>query len=84
VVLRAAPVIHVRALDRQEGECRHGFPQMQDVLGKLVAALKRYSPEEVLDMDNIMSRESLDVIGVPHHISICSETINAPAITKKS
>jgi hypothetical protein len=38
---------------------------MQNVLGKLVAVLKRYPPEEVLDMDNIMSRESLDVIGVP-------------------
>jgi hypothetical protein len=54
-------------------ECRQGFPQMQDVLGRLVGVLKRYPAEEVMDMDNIMSRESLDVIGMPHHISICSK-----------
>jgi hypothetical protein len=35
-----------------------------------VVVLKSFPPEEILDMDNIMNRQSLDVIGVPHMFSM--------------
>jgi hypothetical protein len=43
---------------------RHAFPGMQKLLGRLVAYLKTRDPQEVLDMDNITCRETLDVIGM--------------------
>jgi hypothetical protein len=47
---------------------RHNFAALQGALVNLVAALKSYSAEEVLDMDNIMCRETVDIIGVPRLI----------------
>jgi hypothetical protein len=49
--------------------CRHAFPGMQKLLGRLVAYLKTRDPHQVLDMDNITCRETLDVIGMcPQHM----------------
>lgn len=45
---------------------RHNFPAVQTILGNLVRALKKIPSDQVLDMDNVLSRESLDVIGRPH------------------
>jgi hypothetical protein len=43
---------------------RHNFPAMQAVLSHLVRALKKVPSSQALDMDNILTRESLDVIGL--------------------
>ncbi len=41
------------------------FPNIRLACSQLIEVLKTVGPEEVVDMDNALCRESLDVIGAP-------------------
>jgi hypothetical protein len=43
--------------------CRHGFQHVLDVVAQLLRILKAGGEEKVVDMDNLLKREALDVIG---------------------
>lgn len=42
---------------------RHGFQHVLDVVGQLLRILKAGGEDAVVDMDNLLKREALDVIG---------------------
>lgn len=43
--------------------CRHGFQHVLDVVSQLLRILEAAGEGAVVDMDNLLKRESLDVIG---------------------
>lgn len=45
---------------------RAQFPNIRTACAQLVVVLKSVGPDEVVDIDNALCRESLDVIGAPH------------------
>lgn len=42
---------------------RHGFQHVLDIVGQLLRILKAGGEDAVVDMDNLLKREALDVIG---------------------
>jgi hypothetical protein len=49
--------------DAYDGMCRHGFQHVLDVVAQMVRILKAGGKDAVVDMDNLLKREALDVIG---------------------
>ncbi len=45
------------------------FPNIRAACSQLIEVLKTVGPQEVVDIDNALCRESLDVIGAPRHPS---------------
>ena len=48
------------------------FPNIRLACSQLIEVLKTVGPDEVVDMDGALCRESLDVIGEPTPPAICS------------
>ena len=48
------------------------FPNIRLACSQLIEVLKTVGPDEVVDMDSALCRESLDVIGEPTAPAICS------------
>ena len=43
--------------------CRHGYMHVVDINQRLVGMLMRSGAEKAIDMDELLKREALDVIG---------------------
>lgn len=75
----ASGVLVARTLleDACDGMCRHGFQHVLDVVAQMLRILKAGGKETVVDMDNLLKREALDVIGeCPPRCSMMTPTMS--------
>ena len=60
-----SPTLGIYLLQLNQPCRRHGFRHVVDINHRLVGILKRAGTDKAVDMDELLKREALDVIGLP-------------------